>query len=191
MILSLNSRRKLLLPRVDMFPPSFFTLSKSSQTRQAWTEPTFQIVPQRPISRPGCPLASLRIGEAKSRKIRSGVDMFPPSFFTFSKSSQTRQAWTKLTFQIVPRRPISIALPSKKPLKRLYLQAFLEISSISPSAFLTSLKSSQGRWIQHETMFSNRPTKANFHASASKKPAQHACIYRLFLKFHPFFAAHF
>ncbi len=134
MILSLNSRRKLLLPRVDMFRPSIFTLSKSSQTRQAWTE---------------------------------------------------------LTFQIVPRRPISITAASKIPLKCLLLQAFHEISSISPSAFLTSLKSSQGRWIQHETMFSNRPTKANFHASASKKPAQHACIYRLFSKFHPFFAAHF
>src|SRR5258705_279087 len=117
--------------------------------------------------------------------------IFPPSIFTLSKSSQTRQAWTELTFQIVPPRPISRPGPQKNPLEHLYLQAFHEISSISPSAFLTSLKSSQGRWIQHETMFSNRPTKANFHASASKKPAQHACIYRLFSKFHPFFQAHF
>jgi hypothetical protein len=43
------------------------------------------------------------------------VDMFRPSIFTLSKSSQTRQAWTKLTFQIVPGRPIPIGAALKTP----------------------------------------------------------------------------
>jgi hypothetical protein len=41
------------------------------------------------------------------------------------------------------------------------------------------------------THFSNRPTKANFHASAFKKPPQNTFLYGLLLKFHQFFAAHF
>jgi hypothetical protein len=61
-------------------------------------------------------------------------------------------------------------LPPKNLLNTPYLQAFLEISSIFRSAFSTSSKSSQTRWIQHETVVCDRSKKTLWDDLKMKKP---------------------